>query len=190
MIRTALAALVAFGTATAVTAGGTTPLPFEIGGPFTLIDQNGGMRHEADPDGKAQLLFFGYANCQEICSAVLPLMADIADELAERGADITPVMVTVDPKRDTVKALGQALTRIHPDFTGLTGDRDALQAAYDAYGIEIEELFWDPHFGPVFAHGSFIYLLSGKGEVLTLIPPILPSEQAVEIILPYLDRGA
>jgi len=161
-------------------------LPLDLGGAFELTDHTGAKRSQADPDGKPQLLFFGYANCQEICSAALPLMAQIADLVEAEGADVSPVMITVDPARDTVATLGPALMLHREDFIGLTGSEAELQVAYDAYAVETEEVFFDPEFGPVYAHGSFIYLLDGEGEFLTLIPPILPPEQASQIISKYL----
>jgi len=57
------AATLAFGSSAG--AGGT-PLPFDVGGAYELIDQHGATRTEKDPDGKGQLLFFGYANCLSI----------------------------------------------------------------------------------------------------------------------------
>jgi len=155
----------------------------DVGGAFELTNQYGETRTQVDPDGAAQLLFFGYANCQEICSAALPLMAEVADLVAAQGLDVTPVMITVDPVRDTVAEMGAPLEVIDPDLVGLTGTPDALQAAYDAYGIEIEELFVDPFYGPVIAHGSFIYLLDPSGEVLTMLPPILPAPHLAQIVI-------
>ena len=166
-----------------------SPLPFDVGGPYQLIDQNGNERTEADPDGRLQLLFFGYANCQEICSAALPLMAQTVESVQADGINAVPIMITVDPARDTVEDIGPALTRHHPEFVGLTGDEEALQAAYDAYSIEIEEVFFDPEFGPVYAHGSFIYLLDGEGKLQTLLPPILPPEQLAEIVKKYAETS-
>lgn len=164
------------------------PLPLDVGGPYQLTDQSGASRSEADPQGNPQLLFFGYANCREICSAALPLMAAIADEVEAEGIDVTPVMITVDPARDTVDTIGPALTQHRDDFVGLTGSLDALQVAYDAYSIETEEVFFDPEYGPVYAHGSFIYLLDGDGKFLTLLPPILGPEQAGKIVTKYVKE--
>ena len=61
-------------------ASAQTRMPFDVGGSFTLKDQFGQVRTERDPNGRAQLLFFGYANCRSICSAVLPLMAEVVDK--------------------------------------------------------------------------------------------------------------
>ncbi|MEM1274154.1 MAG: SCO family protein [Pseudomonadota bacterium] len=154
----------------------------DLGGSFALTDQTGAIRTETDPEGHAQLLFFGYANCQEICSAALPLMGEVADILEAEGTPVTPVMVTVDPARDTVEDIGPPLEVFHNGFIGLTGTEDELQVAYDAFGIEFEELFIDPFYGPVYAHGSFIYLLDAEGGVLTMLPPILAPDHMAEII--------
>ena len=70
MIR-AMVLLLALGSPVVAPAAG---LPFDLGGAFQLTDQSGTPRTEVDPDGRLQLLFFGYANCQQICSAALPLM--------------------------------------------------------------------------------------------------------------------
>ena len=158
-----------------------------LGGAFELLDQTGSVRTEVDPNGHHQLVFFGYANCLNICSAALPLMATTTDLVEEAGGALTPVMVTVDPERDTPDAMAEALGLFHPNFVGLTGSTEALQVAYDAYEVEFEELFVDPFYGTVFAHGSFIYLLDGEGQVLTLLPPILGPEMMAEIVSGYLE---
>ncbi|RLJ41496.1 protein SCO1/2 [Litoreibacter meonggei] len=162
-----------------------SPLPFDLGGAFELVDQTGTARTQADPQGHPQLLFFGYANCREICSAALPMMAQVADAVAEQGITVTPVMITVDPARDTVDNLGPALAQHHEDFIGLTGTAAQLQVAYDAYQIETEEVFTDPEYGPVYAHGSFLYLLDAQGKLLTLVPPVITPEAAAGIVAKY-----
>lgn len=162
-------------------------LPFLVGGDYALTNQHGDTHTQADPDGRAQLLFFGYANCLQICSSVLPQMAAVTDTLAADGHAIRPVMITVDPTIDTVDSLGPALTAYHDDFIGLTGSDDALQAAYDAFSVEKEFLFEDPEHGPVYAHGSFIYLLDGEGKTLSLIPPVLSDDEIVAIISKYVS---
>jgi len=150
-----------------------------------LTNQNGERYTQVDPDGKPQLLFFGYVNCQEICSAVFPMMAQVVEAVEAQGMEVTPVMITVDPVRDTVETMGPKLAQHHPDFIGLTGSPAELQVAYAAYSIETEEVFFDPAHGPVYAHGSFIYLLDPNGKFLTLVPPILSPEHAAGIVAKY-----
>ena len=184
MTRAALSLLFSVAPFVAIAQG----LPALVGGDYALTNQFGAAQTQADPDGKPQLLFFGYANCQQICSSVLPQMGVVVDEVAAlTGQDVRPVMITVDPSVDTVESLGPALTVYHDDFIGLTGTEAELKVAYDAFAVEIEFLFDDPEFGPIYAHGSFMYLLDGAGKTLTLIPPVLDDEQIVDIIAKYVS---
>jgi len=173
--------------ATPVLAGETpAPLPFKVGGAFNLTDQHGAPRSQADPDGHAQLLFFGYANCPGICTTALPMMADVTDLLAEQNITVRPVMITVDPARDRVGTMTGPLAKLHPDFTGLTGDEAALAKAYGAFSVQRKLVFEDPEYGPVYAHGSFIYLLDGGGKVLTLFPPVQDASHVAKAAASYL----
>ncbi len=164
-----------------------SPMPFAVGGPYTLTDQYGRYRTEKSPDGSAQLLFFGYANCPNICSATLPTMANTVRALEENGISVTPIMITISPEQDSVETIGPPLTELHPKFVGLTGEPGDLQIAYDAFSVEFEPLFQDPEYGWIYAHGSFIYLLDSNGEVLTLFPPTLSVEQATGLVSRYLS---
>ncbi|MEM7440473.1 MAG: SCO family protein [Pseudomonadota bacterium] len=167
-----------------------TPFPADLGGAFTLIDQTGAVRTQADPDGAMQLFFFGYANCPAICSVALPTMAEIADLAKEAGLPVTPVMITVDPERDTPENMGAPLSDIHEGMIGLTGTEDDLAAVRKLFRVERKMVFEDPEYGPIFAHGSFIYLMSPAGEVLTLFPPIVSPDRGAEIVAKYTQSGS
>ncbi|MEL7279775.1 MAG: SCO family protein [Pseudomonadota bacterium] len=166
-----------------------TPLPWDVGGPFTLIDHTGQTRSEVDPEGRYQLLFFGYASCPGICSAALPMMAEAVDALAQDGVDVSPVLLTIDPTLDTLDTMGPALAEFSPAFIGLTGEPEALQVAYSAYQVSFELLFVDPEYGPIYSHGAHVYLLDPDGKVLTLLPPILPADQVVAIVKRYTEAA-
>lgn len=164
-----------------------TPFPLDLGGDYELTDQYGNKRTQADPNGHAQLVFFGYVHCPAICDAAMPMMAQVTDALAADGIDVTPVMITIAPEQDRVDTMAEPLAALHSDFIGLTGDASALAQAYDVFSVEITPLFQDPEYGWIYAHGSFIHLLDGNGDVLTLIPPILSAEQAADIARKYLQ---
>lgn len=179
----ALAALVLCAAGAALGEGAAPEgLPLALGGRFSLTDQDGQARSEADPQGRMQLVYFGYANCQSICTLALPQMAAITARLAADGIALVPVLITVDPARDTVAAIGPALARISPGWVGLTGTPADLARVRGLFGVRAEVLFEDPFSGPVYSHGSFFYLLDGTGRVLTVLPPILPAERAAAIV--------
>jgi len=166
----------------------TPGFPDIKGGDFSLIDQNGHTRTSRDPEGHHQLLFFGYAKCKAICSVALPRMAEAVDLLARQGLQVTPVLITVDPERDTVAELGPAVAKLHPRMVGLTGDIDALGKAWKAFHVERKVVFEHPEYGAVYAHGSYLYLLGPDGSFETLFPPILSPERIAEITAGYMTH--
>jgi len=168
-----------------ITPGSSLPFDLNLGGAFTLTDHTGAARTEADPNGHPQLVFFGYANCQSICSVALPLMAQAVDILETSGKTVTPIMITVDPARDRVDSMATPLAAHHERFVGLTGTQAELAIVYDLFSVEHKVVFEDPEYGEVFAHGSHIYLLDAQGNFLTLLPPILSADRVAEVVAGY-----
>lgn len=166
----------------------TPGFPTVKGGNFNLIDQNGLARTSKNPNGQFQLLFFGYANCKAICSVALPRMAAAVDILNEKKLGVTPVLVTVDPKRDTLSTIGPAVKKIHPKMVGLTGRVEELEKAYSAFQVEKSLVFVDPDNGPVYSHGSFIYLLGPDGAFKTLLPPIVSADRIATVVEKYMAQ--
>src|SRR4029079_10358847 len=56
-----------------------------IGGPFTLVDQNGKNVTDLDFRGKYMLIFFGFTNCPDICPAELQVMSAALDALGSKA---------------------------------------------------------------------------------------------------------
>lgn len=167
-----------------------TPFPVDLGGPYRLVDQHGATRTEADPDGRAQLIFFGYANCLNICSAALPLMAEVTRTLEAEGVAVTPVLITINPAQDRVETMGAPLADLHRRFVGLTGEEAALARAYDAFNVDFEKLFQDPEYGWIYSHTGVVHLMDGRGRLLTLLPPVLDADQMTAIVRKYVtDSG-
>jgi protein SCO1/2 len=169
-------------------AAAPSPFPFKLGGKFELTDQHGARRSEVDPAGSYQLLFFGYATCRSICPVAISLMEETAAVLAERGLRVQPLLVTVDPARDTPASMNAAMMRSHAGTLGLTGSEAELAKVRKLFQVERKVMFEDPELGPIYAHGSHIYLLDPHGAVLTLIPPVVTPERGAEIVMTYVRR--
>jgi len=165
----------------------TLGFPDVKGGDFTLTDHNGNQRTSKDPEGNYQLVFFGYANCQAICGVALPRMAAAVDMLKAEDKTVTPLLITVDPDRDTVENMADAVKHHHKNMIGLTGSKEALQVAYDAFNVEKSLVYEHPEHGPIYAHGSFIYLIDSEGNFKTLFPPILGPERISEVTKSYIE---
>lgn len=160
---------------------GALPFPVEIRPRFALTDQTGREVTEADFSGRPWVLFFGYANCDSICTVALPAMAAALDLLGP-GEKVEAVMITVDPARDTVAALAEAIQKHHPGLTGLTGSEAALAEARAGVQVEVAQVATDAAGGAVYAHGSFIYLVGPDGRVASLLPPITAPERIADLI--------
>ncbi len=169
------------------TSPNTAGFPDVKGGDFELVDHNGKTRTSRNPEGHYQMVFFGYANCKAICSVALPRMASAVDMLDDQDITVTPLLITVDPERDTVENMEDALKHHHSRMVGLTGSEEALQVAYDAFQVEKSMVYEHPEEGPIYAHGSFIYLLGPEGNFKTLMPPILSPERMAEVVKSYID---
>ena len=159
---------------------------FDIGGPFALIDHRGRNVTDRDYRGAFLLVFFGYASCENICPVALGSMAAALDLLGPAGEDIQPLLITVDPATDGMEALAAYVPKVHPRLVGLTGSAQAIEAAAKAYHVESRKVgtAWDG--GPIFSHGSYLYLMGRDGEFLTLLPPVMDAETMANTIRRYL----
>ncbi len=106
-----------------------------IGGPFTLTDQAGNTVTQADVITGPTLLYFGYTFCPDVCPLDNARNAEATDILEERGIDVTPVFISVDPARDNPDVLQSYTGNLHPRMIGLTGTEDQIRAATQAYKV-------------------------------------------------------
>lgn len=95
------------------------------GSDFRLTDHTGRARTMADFRGKAVLLFFGYAQCPDVCPRTLADMRKVMALLGPDAERFQVLFVTVDPARDTMPVLAQYIAAFHPSFIALRGDREA-----------------------------------------------------------------
>jgi cytochrome oxidase Cu insertion factor (SCO1/SenC/PrrC family) len=141
-----------------------------IGGPFTLIDQNGARRTDPDFRGKFMLVYFGFTYCPDVCPTDLQQMGLAVDQLGLVGDAVQPIFITVDPERDTSEHLKEYVTTFHPRFIGLTGDAAAIKEAARAYRVYYAKVEL-PKSDYTVDHSAFIYLVGPKGEYLGFFPP-------------------
>ena len=96
---------------------------------FDLADAAGGRFTPARLHGRWSLLFFGYANCPDICPVTMSELGNAAGHLEAAGEDgFQGILVSVDPERDTPEALAAYVAAFRSDFVGVTGDVAAVRA--------------------------------------------------------------
>lgn len=145
-----------------------------IGGDFELVSETGETVREADFAGQNRVIYFGYAFCPDVCPVdmqrlgqAMRIVEERDPEMAER---ITPIFVSVDPDRDTPEVLTEFTDSFHPRMLGLSGSREAIDAAVDSYGVYYQ-LGEDDGSGTYLVdHSNNAILFGPEGEPLVILP--------------------
>ena len=156
-----------------------------IGGPFTLIDKDSRPVSWADFDGKYRIVYFGYTFCPDACpldvTAMMQGFSRFEKDHAKLAAQVQPIFITIDPARDTPKAVGEFSAAFHPRLLGLTGTEEQVAgaakgfAAYYARGK-------DTPVGYLMDHSRVAYLMGRKGEPIAMLPiDTSPDDVAAEL---------
>jgi protein SCO1/2 len=109
--------------------------PGLIGGPFTLTSEDGKTVTDKDVITEPSLVYFGYTFCPDVCPLDMQRNAETVDLLAERGIQVLPVFISVDPQRDTPDRLKEWTDYLHPRMLGLTGTPDQIREAAKEYRV-------------------------------------------------------
>ena len=139
-----------------------------IGGPFTLIDQNGHVRTDRDFRGRWMLVYFGYTYCPDVCPTTLQEMADALRRLGTKARRAEPLFITLDPERDHPAVLRKYLAAFGPEFEGLTGTPKQIASVARAYRVYYARHAL-PGGGYSVDHSSIIYLMNPDGQFVSIL---------------------
>jgi protein SCO1/2 len=113
--------------------------------------------------------------------------ADAVDVLAERGISATPVFISIDPKRDTQKVVGEFAANLHAKAIGLTGSPEQVKAASDAYRTYYKAHDDGSEFYPV-DHSTFTYLVLPKVGFVEFYRRETTPEQMADSVACFVGR--
>jgi protein SCO1/2 len=144
-----------------------------IGGPFTLVDQNGRAVADRDFAGRYRIVYFGYTHCPDVCPTDLATISQaltlFEKQDAARAAKVQPLFITVDPARDTPATLKEYLRAFHPRLVGLTGSAAQIADAEKKFVVYARKGDVQPGGGYAMDHSRQIVLQGPKGEPLALL---------------------
>ncbi len=139
----------------------------QIGGPYTLVNHHGETVTEANFIGRPQLIYFGFSYCPDVCPTALQQIGIALEEVDPEGTFFQPILISVDPERDTPESLAQYVTaRGFPKgLIGLTGTSEQIEAAKLAYKVYSAKVN-DPELtgGYTIDHASLIFLMDENGK--------------------------
>ena len=129
-----------------------------IGGAFTLIDSTGKTVTDKEVLAKPSLVYFGYSFCPDVCPLDNARNVEAVDLLADKGYDVTPVFITIDPARDTPAVVKEFSANLSPKMVGLTGTEDQIKAASKAYKTYFKKQDSSDQYY-LMDHSTFTYLM-------------------------------
>jgi protein SCO1/2 len=152
-----------------------------IGGPFSLVGADGKPVTDRDFRGRYMLIFFGFTHCPDICPAELQVIAQALEQLGDKAKTVVPIFITLDPERDTPQAMANYVKSFGPNFVGLTGSPEAIEAAAKAYRVVYSKVENKGSAGDYSVdHSALVYLMDPEGRYVTHFSYGLSADQMAE----------
>ena len=141
------------------------PEPRDVGD-FLLTDAAGGDFGPERLRGRWSFIFFGFANCPDICPIAMAVLGEAETVLVEAGDEpFQGILVTVDPERDTAHVLLEYVRTFSNDFVGLTGSvPDIFVFARSFHAGFSKELLEDSELGYTMNHSGRIAVVDPSGR--------------------------
>ena len=151
-----------------------------IGGSFSLINEDGIIVTDIDVIKGPSLIYFGYTFCPDICPLDTYRNAEAVTLLEEDGYDVTPIFITFDPVRDTPEVLKQFTDYMHPKMVGLTGSIDEIKKVAKKYRVYFKKQNTDDSENYLVDHTAFTYLVLPEIGFVDFFRRELTAEQLAE----------
>lgn len=167
--------------------GGSAPVASDdatasIGGPFTLVDQHGRTVTERDFRGRWLLVYFGFTYCPDVCPTSLARNGDAVTLLGDKGKQVVPVLITVDPERDTPEKLKDYVVSFHPQAVGLTGTPEQIAAVAREYRVYYAKARQDAGEDYLVDHSSITYLIGPDGRFVKFFRHEASAEEMADYV--------
>jgi len=151
-----------------------------IGGSFSLINEDGIVVTDIDVIKGPSLIYFGYTFCPDICPLDTYRNAEAVTLLEEDGYDVTPIFITFDPVRDTPEVLKEFTDYMHPKMVGLTGSIDEIKKVAKKYRVYFKKQNTDDSENYLVDHTAFTYLVLPEIGFVDFFRRELTAEQLAE----------
>lgn len=138
------------------------------GGPVELPSTRGDFSLSQLEEDQLAVLFFGYTYCPDVCPMSMAVVRQALSELDEASRErVVPVMVSVDPERDTLERLAEYTGFFGDAFIGATGSEAQLEEIAERYGV-VWRRVETPESAMAYTidHSSSLYLVDREGRIL------------------------
>ena len=153
----------------------------QIGGDFTLTDQDGTEFSSERLKGNFSLIYFGFTYCPDICPTSLHKISEVMSTLDKYKIHVTPIFITIDPERDTPSLLKEYLQHFHPKYIALTGTKNQIKDVTEKFKVFFAKVeAGDNNY--MIDHSSFVYLMDKNGNYVKHFYLNTPPQEIVDFI--------
>jgi protein SCO1/2 len=129
----------------------------------------------------------GFARCPDICPSEMLKVGKVMDTLAkdypELAKKVQPVFVSVDPARDSIKALREYGKDFHPSYIFLTGSPEQVQQMAKKYRVYVSKADETEDGDYLVDHSIVIYFHDDTGDLADCFTQSMRPSDVVEKVV-------
>ncbi|SEJ51490.1 protein SCO1/2 [Paraburkholderia diazotrophica] len=136
---------------------------------FTLTGDDGRPVAASSLKGSTSLVYFGYTHCPDVCPETMGRLMQVIGKLGPDAQKVRILFVTVDPARDTPKALHDYVGAFDAQHArGLTGTEAQIEQLAKHYRIAYQMEKRDPNGNYEVTHSSAVYIFDAQNHARLL----------------------
>jgi protein SCO1/2 len=132
--------------------------------------------------GQWTWIFFGFTQCPSLCPTTMTKLAKSYQKLKQAGVQNLPrvVMITLDPKRDTLSKLKAYVQAFEPDFYGASGQASVVKNLAAKLGIAYAKV-QSPELKQAYTieHSGAVMVVNPDGKLQAFFNPPFTVKQLV-----------
>ena len=132
---------------------------------LAMPDASGKPRMLTEFKGKVVVVFFGYTQCPDVCPTTLAEIAEVRTRLGADGAKVQPILVSVDPERDTPEVLSAYAASFGRDVVALRGSLEQTRAAAKEFKVFYAKVPGKSEGSYTMDHTAGSYVFDTQGRV-------------------------
>ncbi|MGM0522002.1 MAG: SCO family protein [Pseudomonadota bacterium] len=139
-----------------------------IGGPIELPSTQGNFSLSQLEEDQLAVVSFGYTYCPDVCPMNQAVKKQALTQLTpEQRERVVPLMISVDPERDSIERLREYTGFFGERFIGATGSQAQLEDIAERYGViwrraEAEGSAMEY----TIDHSASLYLVNREGDIV------------------------
>jgi len=139
-----------------------------MGGPIELPSTRGDFSLTQLEQDQVAVVTFGYTYCPDVCPMNQAVKKQALAELTEeQRARVVPLMISVDPERDSLERLEEYTGFFGDSFIGATGSQQQLEELAERYGVIWRRVEAENSaMGYTIDHSSSLYVVDRDGRIL------------------------